>query len=613
MLLPAVFNCRLALLAQGSMEPCYAPGSPDGDAGDAPGSPCYTSSPPAPPAASLLAFHHGQWVSTPRRSSRFIDSDSDDGPPRGMLVPRGPSESDDSESLSEPSPQPVRPRKKLRKAVVEVTVGGTCTCECGCSAAAELGLCHVCELQCQRAAVDRSVFAEITDQDVETLNIAQMCREDSAARCVWFYTYAKPTDPAASVTPASLGRVGFASLTGDAYAVTQPMNQIEKMATFMEPSNVEVDSSHLHEVVQTTRVSRWTGVVAYMRRKGVSVHVSSGHRMYFSAFRYCMVPSLRKPPASLDPTPLLSPGHPAPAVAAMRPITADAVLARSVAAEEASANRKPRRLTKRVELAQAIVALGLTDAAAVDAYVKAEQRDGRTWLYDFVLGSPDLPMFVEKVWRIENAEKVLARNAMCKTEILRSAGDSLPCVCNGQWKLATEQICARNDIDESALAGMIAENLRDGPGKRLNMFFYGESDCGKSHILDPLNEVYSVFPKPRNNASFALETLPQYEVVLWNELSSSIGVCDWDDFLNWTDGKEFTLDRKGLKNIKVNPTQPLFFTGGSRLYHPQHNERSQTMMDNRMRYTQFFRPFAPAEVRKIPACGRCFARWVLRM
>ena len=461
--------------------------------------------------------------------------------------------------------------------------------------------------------MDRAPFTGIAPTDVETLNMAETCKADAAGRSVWFFTCSHPKENQEGgplTTPAELGRVGFASLLLDAYALSQPMNTVLQFSVFLEMHSGEVPQPHLHAVVQTSRVARWGGVVGYLRRKRVRVHVSAGHRMYFSAFRYCVVPSARKPPNALDQTPLLSRGHQDPAIAAMKPPTADAVEARSVAADAEGAAKAPR-LTKRVELAQAIVALGLRDAAAVDAYVNAEQRDGRTRLADFVLGLHDVNTFLERVWRMHNANATRARLAKSKLQILQDAAEKSACVCDGAWIPATIEVCERNDILPKGLAGAIRENLAEGPGKRLNIFLYGESNCGKSHLLNPLGEIFEVMPKPQADSTFGMENLPEYEVVVWHEMEEFGGAVQWGDILNWSDGAPFLLARKGVKNLRVKPTQPIFFSGGDRLSHPKNNRRQQVMMDNRIRYFHLFRPIPLGQIRRIAPCGRCFARWVL--
>jgi energy-coupling factor transporter ATP-binding protein EcfA2 len=154
--------------------------------------------------------------------------------------------------------------------------------------------------------------------------------------------------------------------------------------------------------------------------------------------------------------------------------------------------------------------------------------------------------------------------------------------------------------------------LQKGPRKMQNVLIIGPSDCGKSHLLEPLTLLFSAFPKPVSGSTFALEPLEKYEVVLCNEVEFDRTILSWQDWLNWLDGKAFCIPKKGVENYYHKPCAPFFGTAGGRVLHPKRDAHQERMMDNRIRYFELYRPYSDRDVdRTIEPCGRCFATWLL--
>lgn len=335
------------------------------------------------------------------------------------------------------------------------------------------------------------------------------------------------------------------------------------------------------------------------------VHFSGSHDHYATAYRYLVLPSVRKPADELDISPFLSADHPPSEIAVQLPATAHASAAR------ASAGGKSRRMPRIVEFAHAIVALKLRDIDAILAHVRAEDRAGRTDLYAFAIGCRDLPGTVGRIWRAEDAPALLERKQIGRVEILHRT-TRLDCVCNKKWWPAAEEIFRRNLLVSPPFRMKLVEALQKGVCKGNIVMVIGESDCAKSFLLEPLSLIYATFNKPGKNTSFPLEKLPQYELVLWNEFTFDKSLMSWEDLLNWMDGKGFEIAVKGSVNIKHIPTAPFFATASKRLQHPERDDAQQEMMANRVFYLKLTTPFGRDEVdRSLKPCPSCFAKWVL--
>ena len=439
-------------------------------------------------------------------------------------------------------------------------------------------------------------------------------------RCVYMFTFSWPTAEKrrnGHRTPAEFTRAEFGALLAEAYAIKQPGNHVVYYAVAQEQHKEGTDAQrnvHFHAVVKCARQHWYAGIVRWLRDRGVYVSASCSHLQYCTAFRYLVLPSNRKPKDELDREVFLSRGHPSKAAAATPTQSLEATLQASDSAADRGpeAEQKTKRIPIKVKVAEALVSLGIKTVEGLQAYARAERDAGKRDFYGFCLDHRDLDGYVADVWRIEAASAYKPP----PMKVVREAAErACECATCGRWAEATKELLERNGIPEAELAAALAENLTDGPGKGLNVFLYGESNCGKSHCLAPLEVIFGddkVMPKPDDNPTFAMETLRDFDVVLFEEFTYNKKIMTWDDLDLWLAAQPWGLARKGKKSIKYRPTQPVFFTGPHKLRHPTNDRRKETMMDNRMRYFKFDRPIVKVD-RRIRPCARCFARWVLRL
>ena len=91
----------------------------------------------------------------------------------------------------------------------------------------------------------------------------------------------------------------------------------------------------------------------------------------------------------------------------------------------------------------------------------------------------------------ENSETIY------RTEKLVSTGNQ-ECIviCNGKWLQAACQVLSRNSINKFVFAAAVHELLEKGLKKRLNTFLVGPSNCQKSFLLEPLEQIFNCFTNP---------------------------------------------------------------------------------------------------------------------
>ena len=163
--------------------------------------------------------------------------------------------------------------------------------------------------------------------------------------------------------------------------------------------------------------------------------------------------------------------------------------------------------------------------------------------------------------------------------------------------------------------GVEVQHALIGPSKHHRaLMIVGESNCGKSFVLEPLLEIFSCFRKPPSGPGTSkLSGIEARECVFWDEFSLDESVIAVDDLLQWLEGKPFRVGKPKTFSVEDdthNPKgQPVFFTGGMKLHGPTDRGRGG-MVENRASYIQLSRPFSPGEIREIEACATCWARLI---
>ena len=99
---------------------------------------------------------------------------------------------------------------------------------------------------------------------------------------------------------------------------------------------------------------------------------------------------------------------------------------------------------------------------------------------------------------MENSTDDLERTRKSRVQLLCEARQG-ECAegCYGQWLACAKEVLERNGINVQHFTRCVLELLEKGRGKYRNIMITGVANCGKTFLLDPLNEIFNTFPTQR--------------------------------------------------------------------------------------------------------------------
>lgn len=389
---------------------------------------------------------------------------------------------------------------------------------------------------------------------------------------------------------------------------------------------------HYHMVIKLDRNHRWLPSKEYLMDKhGISVHYSSLHHNYYSAWRYV---------TNADSYYVQSSGHPRlteecePTTNAasrarhqrqrQRNHTEERVLGYDVEEEAANVNsarrscRKKKRLTA-FELSQIIIRNGIKSLTELQALAYEQKEEGKTDLVEFLFNRTPRAVsdILQTAWDIETAPQKLERAGKTRMDLLLEAKAS-ECVygCNGNWRECAIEILNNNGISLEYFRESAKLLLEKGRGKYRNMMIIGPADCGKTFLFNPLRTIYETFCNPATG-SFAWVGVENSEVIFLNDFRWSPQLIPWHDLLLLLEGQEvhFPAPKTHFaKDISVKTDTPVFCTSKSPLRLIKNgviDERETDMMSVRWNVMQLSYQIPRDSQREIPPCGRCFASLIL--
>lgn len=206
---------------------------------------------------------------------------------------------------------------------------------------------------------------------------------------------------------------------------------------------------------------------------------------------------------------------------------------------------------------------------------------------------------------------------MSRIQILHSFIDK-DCVegCEGVWRQLAENILQRNGIIQASFKAAIYEALEKGRGKYRNIMITGPANCGKTFILAPLTGIFESFSNPAST-SFAWVGAEKAEIIFLNDFRWSSQIIPWHDFLLLLEGQLVHLPAPKThfsEDLVLSGTTPVFATGKHPLVYikgGQIEDRETEMMAVRWKHFTFHSQIPESEQQEIPACGPCFAKFVL--
>ena len=293
---------------------------------------------------------------------------------------------------------------------------------------------------------------------------------------------------------------------------------------------------------------------ALLNRRGLASHWSCTHTGYWSALRYCVVPSPKKPLVSLDQAPEVWPeSHPAHDECVHAPVTAEAIQAKrkkacDTRAEEGKSEPRPTDM----DVWALVVRSGIYNApddpfADLKLAQYAKLHCSITMCHYLFKNRAKLNALIDDIWRWEKIDDVVAACSRTRPQAM-SAALELPCVCRGAWMNAIVASFMMNNIRSAELCSDIQTSLERGRSEATPVVCLAGSRGGegKSVFLKALHSVFQdpgfVFTVP-DKSNFPLLDLPKAKVCFLDEYRFDPKVLGYATLCLWFDGSAVPVTR----------------------------------------------------------------------
>ena len=301
---------------------------------------------------------------------------------------------------------------------------------------------------------------------------------------------------------------------------------ISKIGFFREkhaPDPSGVAELHDHVPVLAEESFRYLPVKrALFQKYGIASHWSDTHQGYWSAFRYCAMPSPTKPLGAVDPSPILwALGVPHPAVidCCHEPVSYKAFSAKRLkltqqAAEAGLAELRVNDLDVWAMVVRSGIKNTSDDRSAhlqLAAYAKA--HCGETMVHYLWRRRHQLPNIIDDVWLWENVEEAAAAAQRTRIQSLGLAWDSA-CICGGAWLTFVISSFVQNKINIAELCGDVLDALQRGRAETVPVIVLAgrQGGEGKSIFFKALQTIFdsegAVFSVTKESGNFPLLDLP---------------------------------------------------------------------------------------------------------
>lgn len=395
---------------------------------------------------------------------------------------------------------------------------------------------------------------------------------------------------------------------------------------------------HYHMCLKLSKNQRWLGAKKFLAEKyGISVHFSSVHSNYYTAWKYV---------TKEDSTPIESEGHPdlrnSKEPSTMRASEAtcshrmkkrhDTTMPEQVVelldgsdgdeSRDKSDGKKQGKKRKRLsafEVAEIVLSKGLRNRTELLAFSNRQREEGKIDLAEFVVnrGKKVVSEVIATAWEMQSAQEAHIRQSKTRIELLNEArhGECI-CITKEEWHSCALQLLANNSIAVENFSNCVKELLVKGRGKFRNIMLTGPANCGKTFLLNPLNKIFKSFTNPAST-SFAWVGAENAEVVFLNDFRWSPQIIAWHDLLLMLEGQLVHLPAPKshfAHDIVFDKDTPIFSTSKHQLIFVKGgivDERETEMMAVRWKIFNFNRQISQEEQRELAPCAACFARLIL--
>lgn len=393
--------------------------------------------------------------------------------------------------------------------------------------------------------------------------------------------------------------------------------------------------THFHMCVKLDRVQRWMPAKVFLLENyGISVHFSSKHINYYTAWKYVTKEdkqyqeSENHPDLTNDKEPRTTRAHEAlgrrRADGVKRNFDVTDSEREDEAQEhgEASCGKRKGKKRKRLsafEVSEIIISKRLKTRMEVMAFANSQRTEGKTDLAEFLVnrGTRIVNDLIETTWEMYNAQTRMERSEKSRMELLQMAYEE-DCICEttGEWRLFAMELLSNNDINRETFTNSIKTALEKGRGKYRNIMLTGPTNCGKTFLLNPLNAIYQTFTNPAST-SFAWVGAEKAEVVFLNDFRWSSQIIPWHDLLLMLEGQLVHLPAPKChfaKDIAFDQDTPIFATSKQPLAFVKNGSvdyRETDMMTVRWKIFNFHNQIPACRQKEVPPCPACFACFIL--
>lgn len=238
---------------------------------------------------------------------------------------------------------------------------------------------------------------------------------------------------------------------------------------------------------------------ALLHRHGLATHWSCTHVGYWSAVRYCSVPTPTKPEDSLDLEPDLwaaNGEHPPLKHCREEPMTAAALRKRAESKyRKASAEGKAEKITE-LDAWPIVVENGFRNGpddntAHLQLIAHTKKYSSKAMQAFLFKRRHLLPGLIDSIWQWECVDDVLSEATKPRVDTLRAAAKDA-CMCGGRWPAAVAQSIIDNKIPLQELCRDVLSALVRGRSETTPVLVLAgaRGGEGKSLFLKPLQRVF---------------------------------------------------------------------------------------------------------------------------
>ena len=233
--------------------------------------------------------------------------------------------------------------------------------------------------------------------------------------------------------------------------------------------------------VKLDRVQRWMcAEVFLLENYGISVHFSSKHINYYTAWKYVTKEdkqyqeSENHPDLTNGKEPRTTRAHEALGRRRVESIERNFDVTDSEREDEVQQHSEPscgkrngkkRKRLSAFEVSEIIISKRLKTRMELLAFANFQRSEGKTDLAEFLVnrGTRIVNKLIGTTWEMQNAQTRLERSEKSRMELLQMAYEE-DCICEttGEWRLFAMELLSNNDIERETFTNSIKIALEKG-------------------------------------------------------------------------------------------------------------------------------------------------------